>query len=48
MDYASGGSLFEYVKERKRLKEAVARWFFQQLVFAIDYSHRKVRAGPRL
>ena len=41
MDYASGGCLFDYVKERKRLKEPVARWFFQQLVFAVDYCHRK-------
>jgi serine/threonine-protein kinase SRK2 len=37
MDYASGGSLFDYVKARKRLREVVARWFFQQLVFAVDY-----------
>jgi hypothetical protein len=43
MDYASGGSLFDYVQARKRLKESVARWFFQQLVFACDYCHRKVR-----
>lgn len=42
MDYASGGSLFEYVQQRKRLRESVARWFFQQLVFAVDYCHRKV------
>ncbi|KAI8474560.1 MAG: kinase-like domain-containing protein [Monoraphidium minutum] len=41
MDYASGGSLFDYVQARKRLKESVARWFFQQLVFAVDYCHRK-------
>ncbi|KIY95581.1 Serine/threonine-protein kinase SRK2G [Monoraphidium neglectum] len=41
MDYASGGSLFDYVQARKRLKESVARWFFQQLVFACDYCHRK-------
>jgi len=45
MDYASGGSLFDYVKPRKRLKESVGRWFFQQLVFAVDYCHRKVRAS---
>jgi serine/threonine protein kinase len=43
MDYASGGSLFDYVQARKRLKESVARWFFQQLVFAMDYCHRKAR-----
>ena len=44
MDYASGGSLLEYVQQRKRLREPVARWFFQQLVLAVDYCHRKVRA----
>jgi serine/threonine-protein kinase SRK2 len=42
MDYASGGSLLEYVQQRKRLREPVARWFFQQLVLAVDYCHRKV------
>jgi serine/threonine protein kinase len=41
MDYASGGSLLEYVQARKRLREPVARWFFQQLVLAMDYCHRK-------
>ncbi|GBF95924.1 Ser Thr kinase [Raphidocelis subcapitata] len=41
MDYASGGALFDYVKTRKRLREPVARWFFQQLMFAVDYCHRK-------
>ena len=41
MDYASGGSLLEYVQQRRRLREPVARWFFQQLVLAVDYCHRK-------
>lgn len=44
MDYASGGSLFSYVQQRQRLKEPLARWFFQQLLLAVDYCHRKVRA----
>ncbi len=43
MDYASGGSLFTYVQQRQRLKEPLARWFFQQLLLAVDYCHRKVR-----
>ncbi len=30
MEYATGGSLFHYVQKQSRLKEAVARWFFQQ------------------
>lgn len=41
MDYASGGSLFTYVQQRQRLKEPLARWFFQQLLLAVDYCHRK-------
>lgn len=41
MDYANGGSLFEYVQARNRLPEALARWFFQQLVLAVDYCHKK-------
>uniref|UniRef100_A0A383W2H5 Protein kinase domain-containing protein n=1 Tax=Tetradesmus obliquus TaxID=3088 RepID=A0A383W2H5_TETOB len=41
MEYASGGSLFQYVQRQGRLKEAVARWFFQQLVVGVDYCHRK-------
>lgn len=41
MDYVPGGALIEYVQQRKRLRESAARWFFQQLVFAVDYCHRK-------
>jgi serine/threonine-protein kinase SRK2 len=42
MEYASGGSLFECVREERTLSESVARWFFQQLVLALDYCHRRV------
>lgn len=41
MDYASGGSLFAFVQQRRQLKEPYARWFFQQLVLAVDYCHKK-------
>ncbi|GBF93316.1 sulfur stress regulator [Raphidocelis subcapitata] len=41
MDYASGGSLFTYVQQRQRLREPLARWFFQQLLLAVDYCHKK-------
>lgn len=41
MEYASGGSLFDYVKQHHKLKEPVARWFFQQLIMAVDYCHRR-------
>jgi serine/threonine-protein kinase SRK2 len=41
MEYATGGSLFHYVQKQGRLKEAVARWFFQQLVIGCDYCHKR-------
>eukprot|EP00878_Enallax_costatus_P002756 GHUV01002946.1.p1 GENE.GHUV01002946.1~~GHUV01002946.1.p1 ORF type:complete len:495 (+),score=188.21 GHUV01002946.1:1356-2840(+) len=41
MEYATGGTLFQYVQKLGRLKEAVARWFFQQLVVGVDYCHRR-------
>lgn len=41
MEYATGGSLFHYVQKQSRLKEAVARWFFQQLVIGCDYCHKR-------
>jgi serine/threonine-protein kinase SRK2 len=41
MEYANGGSLFDLVSSSKRLKETQARWFFQQLILALDYCHRR-------
>ncbi len=41
MEYANGGSLFDLVSTQKRLKETQARWFFQQLILALDYCHRR-------
>lgn len=41
MEFADGGNLFDYVKQRRRLEETLARWFFQQLILAVDYCHRK-------
>ncbi|KAG1669330.1 hypothetical protein FOA52_014892 [Chlamydomonas sp. UWO 241] len=41
MEYATGGSLFEYVQKQGKLKEAVARWFFQQLIIGTDYCHKR-------
>jgi serine/threonine-protein kinase SRK2 len=40
MEHADAGSLASYVKARGRLKEAAARWLFQQLIIALDYCHR--------
>ena len=41
MEYANGGDSFEYVRKKGGLGESEARWFFQQLVVALDYCHRK-------
>ncbi|EFN57457.1 hypothetical protein CHLNCDRAFT_142950 [Chlorella variabilis] len=40
MEYAAGGDLFRYVSARRGLPEDEARWFFQQLMVAVDYCHR--------
>lgn len=39
MEYASGGDLETYVHEKKGIPEDKARWFFQQLIVALDYIH---------
>ena len=41
MEYANGGDSFEYVRKKGGLQENEARWFFQQLIVALDYCHRK-------
>jgi serine/threonine protein kinase len=44
LEYCPGGDLFHYVTARKGgLSEDEARWFFQQLMVAVDYCHRMVR-----
>ncbi|GIL56451.1 hypothetical protein Vafri_11818 [Volvox africanus] len=40
MDLANSGSLFELIRKQKRLPENTARWFFQQLIMAVDYRHK--------
>eukprot|EP00803_Ostreobium_quekettii_P008662 evm.model.scf_1593.4 EVM.evm.TU.scf_1593.4 scf_1593:22381-24507(+) len=41
LEWMPGGSLYNYVKKATCLKEELARWFSQQLVAALDYSHKK-------
>lgn len=43
MEYAAGGDMFQLVVRQRGLPEADARWYFQQLIIAIDYCHRMVR-----
>ncbi|GIL83880.1 hypothetical protein Vretimale_10885 [Volvox reticuliferus] len=40
MDLANSGSLFDLVRKQRRLSENKARWFFQQLIMAVDYRHK--------
>ncbi len=43
MEYARSGMLFDRIVSKVRLQEDVARFYFQQLVFALDWCHEKVR-----
>ncbi|KAK9915945.1 hypothetical protein WJX75_006306 [Coccomyxa subellipsoidea] len=40
MEYAAGGNLYQLVARSGGLPEPDARWYFQQLIFAIDYCHK--------
>ena len=42
MEYADGGDMFQLVVGQRGLSESDARWYFQQLIIAIDYCHRMV------
>ena len=42
MEYASGGTLYSVVLKSHGLPEADARWYFQQIVMAIDFCHQMV------
>ena len=42
LDLAAGGDLLKHVAKAGRLSEDEARWFFQQIMFAMHYSHRMV------
>jgi 5'-AMP-activated protein kinase, catalytic alpha subunit len=41
MDLVRGGELFEMIERRGELDEKLARKYFQQLVDAVDYCHRR-------
>jgi serine/threonine-protein kinase SRK2 len=40
MEYARGGTLAKYVRERRGLREDEALWYFRQIIVAVDYSHQ--------
>lgn len=40
MEYAEHGDLFSFIKDKGGLGEGVSRWFFQQLMFGVDFCHR--------
>ena len=40
--------MFEYVVKKNGLREDEARWFFQQLIVALDYCHKMVRGRGRV
>jgi 5'-AMP-activated protein kinase catalytic alpha subunit len=37
MEYANGGELFDYIVQRKRLKEKEAAKFFNEIISGIEY-----------
>ena len=41
MEYASGGELFNYINEHKRLTEEEASLFFTQLIYGVKEIHKK-------
>eukprot|EP00210_Caulerpa_lentillifera_P004255 g4059.t1 len=41
MEYADREDLFRFVKDQGRLREDLARWMFQQIIFGVDYCHRR-------
>lgn len=41
LNYASGGALFDVLCAKECLDEKLARWFFQQLILAVDYTHAR-------
>jgi len=39
MEYAGGGDLLQYVKQKKRLEEKEAKYIFKLIVFALGHCH---------
>lgn len=43
MEFANGGDMFQLVVANRGLPEQDARWYFQQLIIAVDYCHKMVQ-----
>lgn len=41
MEYAAGGDMHDYISKHKCVPEDWARWFFQQIILAIEYCHKR-------
>ena len=41
MELCGGGDLLNYVRKRRRLKEDLAKYFFKQIIEALNYIHQK-------
>jgi len=41
MELCGGGDLLNYVRKRRRLKEDLAKYFFRQIIEALNYIHHK-------
>ncbi|XP_075519056.1 CBL-interacting serine/threonine-protein kinase 9-like isoform X1 [Primulina tabacum] len=41
LEYVGGGELFDKIARQGKLKEGVARMYFQQLINAVDYCHSR-------
>jgi len=41
MEICSGGDLLNFVRKRKKLSENVAKYFFTQIIDALNYCHKK-------
>jgi serine/threonine protein kinase len=39
MEYAGGGDLLQFVKQRKRLEELDAKYIFKQIVYGLGHCH---------
>ena len=40
MDFVSGGDVLQCLADKRSLSEEHSRWWFQQLIFGLDYVHK--------